>query len=102
MRIRPRLPRSKLGRLVLGSGIAGLAVLAWQAYSGRPPERIALAPYRGQLYEPSHRVLTSPATDRELSLFVAGDTLITQPWSDVREPEFARLVGEIRAADAAI
>lgn len=38
----------------------------------------------------------------ELSIFLAGDTIITQPWSHITEPRFQRLVSEIRAADAAI
>jgi poly-gamma-glutamate synthesis protein (capsule biosynthesis protein) len=33
---------------------------------------------------------------------LAGDSLITRPWSHVREPAFLRLIDEIRAADVAI
>lgn len=36
----------------------------------------------------------------ELRLFLAGDALITRPWSHVAEPAFTRLVAEMRAADA--
>jgi poly-gamma-glutamate synthesis protein (capsule biosynthesis protein) len=39
---------------------------------------------------------------RKISLFLAGDALIIRPWSHVRDPDFARLVEEIRAADVAI
>jgi poly-gamma-glutamate synthesis protein (capsule biosynthesis protein) len=38
----------------------------------------------------------------ELTLFLAGDTIITQPWSGDREPGFLALVDEVRAADVAI
>jgi poly-gamma-glutamate synthesis protein (capsule biosynthesis protein) len=38
----------------------------------------------------------------DLSLFVAGDAIITQPWSQVEEPDFLRLVDEIREADVAV
>lgn len=37
-----------------------------------------------------------------LSLFLAGDALITRPWSHVKDPSFLRLVDEIRAADVSI
>jgi poly-gamma-glutamate capsule biosynthesis protein CapA/YwtB (metallophosphatase superfamily) len=42
------------------------------------------------------------ATDGELTLFLAGDAIITQPWSADRDPGFLALVDEIRAADAAL
>ena len=38
----------------------------------------------------------------DLSLFLAGDTNLTVPWSNDDDPDFLRLIGEIRAADAAI
>ena len=38
----------------------------------------------------------------DLRLFVAGDAIITQPWSHVEEPAFLELVGEIRRADVAV
>jgi poly-gamma-glutamate synthesis protein (capsule biosynthesis protein) len=38
----------------------------------------------------------------EISLFLAGDALITRPWSHVREAAFLSLLTEIRAADVAI
>jgi len=37
-----------------------------------------------------------------ITLFLAGDAIITQPWSHVQHPDFLRLVKEIRGADAAI
>jgi hypothetical protein len=37
-----------------------------------------------------------------IRLFLAGDTIITQPWSHLKEPSFLRLVDEIRGADVAI
>ena len=39
--------------------------------------------------------------DGELTLFLAGDTIITQPWSNDRDPRFLALVDEIRGADVA-
>ena len=33
---------------------------------------------------------------------MAGDAIITQPWSADRAPDFLALVGEIRGADAAV
>src|SRR5262245_34369782 len=41
-------------------------------------------------------------TRNEISLFLAGDALITRPWSHVHEPGFLGLVSEIRAAGVAI
>jgi poly-gamma-glutamate synthesis protein (capsule biosynthesis protein) len=38
----------------------------------------------------------------DLALFLAGDAMITEPWSHVRDPAFERLVGEMRAADATL
>ena len=38
----------------------------------------------------------------ETSIFLAGDSIITQPWSHITDPSFQRLIGEIRAVDAAI
>jgi poly-gamma-glutamate synthesis protein (capsule biosynthesis protein) len=40
--------------------------------------------------------------DRKASLFLAGDALITRPWSHVRDQRFLKLVAEMRAADVAI
>ena len=42
------------------------------------------------------------ATQRQLSLFLAGDALIVEPWSQIDDPTFLRLVAEMRAADVAI
>jgi poly-gamma-glutamate synthesis protein (capsule biosynthesis protein) len=39
---------------------------------------------------------------RPLSLFLGGDAIITQPWSQLTDPEFLKLIEEIRAADVAI
>ena len=38
----------------------------------------------------------------DTSIFLAGDSIITQPWSHITDPSFERLVGEIRAVDVAI
>jgi poly-gamma-glutamate capsule biosynthesis protein CapA/YwtB (metallophosphatase superfamily) len=39
---------------------------------------------------------------KDFSLFLAGDSIIVEPWSDVNDPSFLKLVDEIRSADAAI
>jgi poly-gamma-glutamate capsule biosynthesis protein CapA/YwtB (metallophosphatase superfamily) len=38
----------------------------------------------------------------EQTLFLAGDTMLTQPWSGVDDRDFLRLVAEMRAADTTI
>lgn len=38
----------------------------------------------------------------ELSIFLAGDSIIVKPWSNVDDPAFLRLVDQIRKADVAI
>lgn len=38
-------------------------------------------------------------SDTEISLFIAGDAIITVPWSDCDEPAFRTLVDEMRACD---
>ena len=38
----------------------------------------------------------------DTSIFLAGDSIITQPWSHITDPPFQRLISEIRAVDAAI
>ncbi len=38
----------------------------------------------------------------DLSLFLAGDTILHLPWSRDDDPNFLKLIGEIRAADVAI
>ena len=38
----------------------------------------------------------------EIALFLAGDALITEPWSHVQDPAFDRLLAEMRAADATL
>lgn len=43
-----------------------------------------------------------PECDGQLTLFLAGDLLITRPWSEVDDPAFLELVSQIRAADVAI
>ena len=40
--------------------------------------------------------------EQDFTLFLAGDALITQPWSHVEDPGFLRLVAEMRAADVSI
>ncbi len=40
--------------------------------------------------------------DTEFTIFVAGDAIITQPWSQIREERFLKLIEAIRAADTAI
>ncbi|HHY86123.1 MAG TPA: CapA family protein [Verrucomicrobia bacterium] len=38
----------------------------------------------------------------DISVVLAGDTVITQPWSHLDDPDFLRLIEEIRGADVAI
>lgn len=38
----------------------------------------------------------------DLSLFLAGDTILHLPWSLDDDPDFLKLIGEVRAADVAI
>ena len=38
----------------------------------------------------------------EVTLFLAGDAMITEPWSHVRDPGFDRLLAEMRTADASL
>jgi poly-gamma-glutamate capsule biosynthesis protein CapA/YwtB (metallophosphatase superfamily) len=51
---------------------------------------------------PASDAPVSLAADGQLTLFLAGDALITQPWSADRDPAFLKLVHEIRAADVAV
>ncbi|MCP4710717.1 MAG: CapA family protein, partial [Planctomycetes bacterium] len=39
---------------------------------------------------------------QEMTVLLAGDAIITQPWSEREEPEFLKLVEAIRGVDAAI
>jgi poly-gamma-glutamate synthesis protein (capsule biosynthesis protein) len=39
---------------------------------------------------------------KDLALFLAGDAMISEPWSQLRDPGFERLIGEMRAADVSI
>jgi poly-gamma-glutamate synthesis protein (capsule biosynthesis protein) len=39
---------------------------------------------------------------KDLSLFLAGDAMISEPWSQLRDPGFDRLIDEMRAADVSI
>ena len=38
----------------------------------------------------------------DTSIFLAGDSIITQPWSHISDPPFQKLISEIHAVDAAI
>ncbi len=40
--------------------------------------------------------------ERRLSIFLAGDAIIIEPWSHIDEPAFTALVAEMRAADVTI
>lgn len=40
--------------------------------------------------------------ERKLSLFLAGDAMIMEPWSKVDDPDFLKIVAEMRATDATI
>ena len=76
-------------------------VVGWLVIVGRDSS-VSVPVYQGPLFEAKGRILTRSVSEGELSLFLAGDALITQPWSNKREPDFLKLIEEIRAADAAI
>jgi poly-gamma-glutamate capsule biosynthesis protein CapA/YwtB (metallophosphatase superfamily) len=48
---------------------------------------------------PGHATPPEPGAP---SLFLAGDTILSQPWSDIGEPRFQEVVAAARAADVAI
>ena len=43
-----------------------------------------------------------PMAPGEVSLFLAGDSVITRPWSHVRDESFLRLIEVVRAADVSV
>ncbi len=51
---------------------------------------------------PNETGLSSGSSEGEISIFVAGDAIITQNWSHYKEPEFLLLINEIRNADVSI
>lgn len=42
------------------------------------------------------------STSQALTLFLAGDAIITRPWAHIRDPAFLKLIDQIRASDIAI
>jgi poly-gamma-glutamate synthesis protein (capsule biosynthesis protein) len=76
-------------------------VVGWFVIVGRDSS-VSVPVYQGPLFETKGRILTRSVSEGELSLFLAGDALITQPWSNNREPDFLKLIEEIRATDVAI
>jgi len=66
------------------------------------PPKQPVALYEGPYVEDGGRVLTRPRVAGEISLFLAGDTIMMKPWSGNSEPAFLKMIGEVRAADAAI
>ena len=51
--------------------------------------------------EPLDRA-AAPVADGNLTLFLAGDAIITQPWSGDADPGFRALIGAIRGTDVAL
>jgi poly-gamma-glutamate synthesis protein (capsule biosynthesis protein) len=92
----------RLPIILLALLIAGLAAVAWQVLPSRERPSAAVAIYGGEQFQQAGRSLTVPPGDGEISLFVAGDAIITQPWSHITDPQFLRMIDEIRAADVAI
>jgi hypothetical protein len=45
---------------------------------------------------------SSGSSTDDISLFLAGDSIIVKPWSQVDDPAFLALVAQIREADVAI
>ena len=52
--------------------------------------------------QPKDEIASCTKGPDELSIFMAGDAIITQPWSHIDDPSFLRLVNEIRKADVAL
>ena len=53
--------------------------------------------------EPADRPASeSVVADGDLTLFLAGDAIITQPWSENTEPPFLGLIDAVRSADVAV
>lgn len=63
---------------------------------------LILAGCRSQSSAPSAVAAPCEPGRVDFSLFLAGDSLIVEPWSGVEDPEFIKLVDQIRSADAAI
>ena len=55
---------------------------------------VILIGYSGSLFAES--------INKEFSILLAGDAIITQPWSNQKDPGFLKLVDKIRESDAAI
>jgi len=45
---------------------------------------------------------TTAGAQQEITIFLTGDAIISQTWSQYNEPEFLKLIQEIRGADVAI
>ncbi len=88
--------RSRWFRFLLigGLGCAGI-VLAWWLADDKDQGN-------GSLQATLVRVDTDDRPECDISVFLAGDAIITQPWSHITVPTFLRLVDEIRAADVAV
>jgi len=61
-----------------------------------------LAPTAAAEAPPESPADVSNVADGALTLLLAGDSIITQPWSGDREPAFLDLVARVRAADVAL
>lgn len=66
------------------------------------PSKQPVVLYQGPYVKDGGRILTQSRVEGELSLFLAGDTVLMKPWSENREPAFLKMIEEVRAADAAI
>jgi len=53
-------------------------------------------------FSQQRRFVVSSTPADELSILLAGDAIITQPWSHLEEAEFLQLIEEIRGVDVAI
>ena len=81
--------------------LAGAVFLASKLFPDSPPKR-PVALYDGPYVQEDGRILTVPRSEGEISLFLAGDSIMMKPWSQNSEPSFLKMIEEVRAADVAI
>lgn len=79
-----------------------MAVVLWFVQPDDRRPGVEAAAYEGPLVQSGGRYLTVPLEQDEISLFVAGDTILSQPWSHIEDVRFLRMIEEMRAADVTI
>ena len=81
---------------------SGLALSFLLTFTGELPALDVTPDGEARIEAARRQVQEGALASCDLSLFLAGDTILTVPWSADRDPDFYRLIGEIRAADVAI